>query len=454
MNILFATSAAPDKSPFFTNEKRAPLGVGSLISLLRNEGHNVFFIDNYLNPSDFIEEGYLQQNRIDIVAIHANTICYRNSLKMFFAIEDLRKRRLWNGKMVTGGPHTSVAVDTIPEFVDYIVQGEGENAILQIVNSGVKERVIKQERIHHLDTLPFQPWDIFNSLPYDFSCPWLEVMPVFTMNTSRGCPFNCTFCSVSSIWGKQYTYLSADRIIAEIEYLVKKFGVKGIYFREDNFTLNSKRIEEFCEKLIRKHINITWACEARVDNISKELVELMSAAGCKAFYFGVESGSQRILDMINKQITLEQIENAINCCKRYGVRSYCSLITGLPGETYEDYLLTKTLMNKLKPYAHVFNVFVAIPDSPLYKYILNNKLYEYIDDIGLLYPPGYDIKTKYFYGRDSECFVDYPFKQKTIFDKQLMKELNRPKFLKSLTKLTDLVFNDVILKIRKMREPS
>jgi radical SAM superfamily enzyme YgiQ (UPF0313 family) len=218
--------------------------------------------------------------------------------------------------------------------------------------------------------------------------------------------------------------------------------------------LNSKRIEEFCEKLIKKHINITWACEARVDSISKELVELMSAAGCNGFYFGVESGSQRILDMINKQITVEQIENAINWCKRYGVRPYCSLITGLPGETYEDYVLTKTLMAKLKPYAHVFNVFVAIPDSSLYKHILNNKLYEYIDDIGLLYPPGYDIKTKYFYGRDSECFVDYPFKQRTVLDNKLMKELNRPKCLKGLTTLTDSVFNDVILKIRKMRANS
>lgn len=454
MNILFTTSAAPEKSPFFTNEKRPPLGLGFLISLVRNEGHRIFFIDNYLEPSNFIKEGYLQKNMIDYVAIHANTICYRDTLKMFSEIENLREKGLWKGKIIVGGPHTSVALSTIPEFVDYVVQGEGERAISKVVNGEARGRVLMEDRIRNLDSLPFQPWDIFSSLPYDYTCPWLEVMPVFTMNTSRGCPFNCTFCSVSSIWGKRCTYLSADRIIAEIEYLVKNFGVKGIYFREDNFTLNSKRIEEFCEKLIKKHINITWACETRVDNISKELVELMSAAGCKAFYFGVESGSQTILDMINKQITVEQIENAINWCKRYGVRSYCSLITGLPGETYEDYLLTKKLMEKLKPYAHVFNIFVAIPDSSLYKYILNNKLYEYIDDVGLLYPPGYDIKTKYFYGRDNECFVDHPFNQRTTFDKQLMKELNRPKFIKTLAKLKDSVFKDVILKTRKIRAKS
>jgi radical SAM superfamily enzyme YgiQ (UPF0313 family) len=162
----------------------------------------------------------------------------------------------------------------------------------------------------------------------------------------------------------------------------------------------------------------------------------MSTAGCKAFYFGVESGSQKILDMIKKQITVEQIERAINWCKRYGVRSYCSLITGLPGETYEDYLLTKKLMEKLKPYAYVFNIFVAIPDSSLYKYILSNNLYEYIDAIGLLYPPGYDVKTKYFYGKDSEYFVDYLFNQRTVFDRKLIKELHKAKFKRNLMRLS------------------
>ena len=421
MNILFATSAAPKISPFFTNEKRPPLGMGYLISLVRNEGHKVFFIDNYLKPLNFIDEGYLQKNRIHHVAIHANTICYRDTLKMFNEIENLRRKGLWQGKIIVGGPHTSVALDTIPEFVDYVVQGEGERAILKIINGEVGGRVLSEERIKDLDALPFQPWDIFSTLPYDYTCPWIDSKPIFTMNTSRGCPHNCSFCSVGSIWGKQYTYFSTDRIIAEIEYLFKKFGAKGIYFREDNFTLNLKRTEEFCEKLLKKNIRIHWACETRVDNLSEKLIELMSTAGCKAFYLGVESGSQKILDNIKKQITVEQIENTINWCKKYDVRTYCSLITGLPEETYEDYLLTKKLMEKLQPYAYSFNVFVGIPDSSLYKHVLSNNLYEYIDDIGLLYLPGFDIKAKFFYGLDGKFLVDHEFKQSTDFDKKIVK---------------------------------
>lgn len=447
MNILFTTSAAPERSPFSTDEKRPPLGLGSLISIVRNEGHKVFFIDNYLKPSNFIEEGYLQKNNIDFVGIYANTICYRDTLKMFNAIENLRGKKLWNGKIVVGGPHTSVALDTIPEFVDYVVQGEGEKAILEIINGEANGIVVKKERIKDLDSLPFQPWDIFNKLSYDYSCPWMDIKPVFTMNTSRGCPFNCAFCSVDSIWLRDYTYFSADRIISEVEYLIKNFGARGIYFREDNFTLNLKRTIEFCEKLIKKNININWACETRVDTLSnEELIKLMNAAGCIAVYLGVESGSQKILDSLNKKITVEQIERAINLCKKYNIKSYCSLITGVPGETYRDYLATKRLMDKLKPYSYVFNVFVGIPDSPLYKYILDKGLYEYIDDIGLAYLPGYDIKTKFFYCKDSTCFVDYKFKQRTDFDKMLLKDLRKRELRKKIISLVISILPGFIVK--------
>ena len=448
MNILFTTSAAPRTSPFFTNEKRPPLGVGSLISLLRNEGHKVLFIDNYLQPSNFIEDGFLQKNRIDLVAIHANTICYRDTLRMFNEIETLRKRGLWKGKIIVGGPHTSVALETIPEFVDHVVQGEGERAILKVINGEVKTRVIREERIKDLDSLPFQPWDIFNKLPYDYTCPWIDTKPIFTMNTSRGCPYNCSFCSVGSIWGKQYTYFSTDRIIAEIEYLIKNYNAKGIYFREDNFTLNLNRTEEFCEKLLQKNIIIHWACETRVDNLTEELIELMSLAGCKAFYLGVESGSQKILDYINKQITVEQITNAIKWCKKYNIKTYCSLITGVPGETYNDYLVTKRLMETLKPYAYAFNIFVGIPQSSLYKDILDDNLYEYIDDIGLVYPSGYAIKAKFFYGMESKNLVDYEFTQMTDYDKLLLKQLYR---VERKEKIASMIPDSILSILRKTK---
>ncbi len=452
MNILLTTSAAPRKSPFFTKEKRPPLGMGFLISLLRNKGHKIFFIDNYLKPSNFIEEGYLQKNKIDFVGIYANTICYRDTLRMFNKIQNLRKKKKWFGKIIVGGPHTSVALDSIPAFVDYVVQGEGERAIVEIIEGKEKKRVVRKDRIEDLDALPFQPWDLFSKLPYDYTCQWLDVSPVFTMNTSRGCSFNCTFCSVGSIWGKRFTYFNAERIIDEIIYLKKSFGARAIYFREDNFTLNHQRTKDFCEKMLKKKINIYWACETRVDSLNDEkIVKMMSKAGCRAVYLGVESGSQKILDILNKGITVEQIKRAVNFCKKYGIRTYCSLIAGTPGETYDDYLLTLKLMNELKPFSYSFNVFVGIPNSPLYKYMLENNLYEYIDDLGLVYLPGFDIKVRFFYNRNSKDLVDNDFKKRTDYDYKLLYLLKKKglkkKFYKHLHRFIPDFFNNFVKKI-------
>lgn len=449
MNILFTTSAAPLMSPFFTNEKSPPLGLGFLISLMRAAGHKIFFIDNYLTPSNFIKEGYLQKNNIDVVGIYANTICFRDTLRMLGEIEELREKGMWCGKVIVGGPHTSVATDTIPEYVDHIVQGEGENAIIDIINGKEKRRLIsnKNNRMKDLDFLPFQPWDIFSRLPYDFSCLWMDVKPVFTMNTSRGCPFHCNFCSVNSIWGDHCTFFSADRIISEIEYLVKIYGAKGIYFREDNFTLNIKRTEEFCKKMIKGNFRIPWACETRVDSLcDEEIVELMAHAGCKAVYLGVESGSQKILDILNKKITVEQIEKAISLCKKYQIRTYCSLLVGVPGETYEDYLLTQKRMKQIKPFRYVFNVFVAIPYSPLYRSILENNQYEYMDDLGLLYLPGYDVKAKFFYDIESKNLVEYEFKQRTSFDLMMLKKLRKREMRRKILGFLTFILPDSIKK--------
>jgi len=431
LRLLFTTAAPPKKSPFFTDEKRPPLGLGFLMAMSRDKGHEVFFKDNYLKPTNFIEQGFLQKNDIDIVGIQTNTICFRDALRIMNALEQLRKDKEWNGKIVVGGPHTSVALKTIPSFVDHVVLGEGERAFMDILEGKAQERVMRAERIKDLDQLPFQPWDVFTAMPYDYSCRWMDEKPVFTMNTSRGCPFNCAFCSVGSIWGRKYTYFSAKRTLDEITFLVEKHKAKGIYFREDNFTLNMKRTREFCKLMKDSDLDVGWACETRVDNMKDEIIKMMADAGCKAFYLGVESGSQRILDIVNKKIDINEIERTITLGKKYGIRSYCSLITGVPGETYEDYMMTKKLMERLKPYEWGFNVFVGIPYSDLYKKVIEEKLYEYMDDIGLAYLPGYDVKAEFFYNVNCDKLVDHKFKGRTEYDKRLLKELPR-KRLKSL----------------------
>jgi len=412
MNVLLIFPGAPDRSPFSTSEKRPPLGVGSLISVLRARGHRVLFRDHYLTPDSAIDEGLLERENIDFFGIYVNTICLRQALALFDRADGRRRQGKWAGKLLAGGPQTSVALHTIPAYIDFVVQGEGEEAIIDIVEGRTTGRLIDRGKLKNIDSLPFQPWDIFTAMAYDFSCPWIDLKPVYTLNTSRGCPFNCSFCSVGSIWGRQYTYFSADRVVAEIEYLVQNYHAQGIYFREDNFTLNLGRTAAFCQLLIKKGLTLPWACETRVDNLTEDLLSLMARAGCHAFYLGVESGSQRMLDILNKNINLDQVAQVVAWCKKYGIKTYFSLITGIPGETYRDLRLTMKLLRDTGPSAYGFNVYVGLADSPLYRYVRQHRLYEHEDDTGLLYLPGFDVKTRFFYHQDSRTLVDHRFSKR------------------------------------------
>ncbi|MGA7827733.1 MAG: glycosyltransferase, partial [Geobacteraceae bacterium] len=406
-NVLLTTSAAPGQTPFSTNEKRPPLGVGFLISTLREAGHNVFFIDNYLNPSNFLGTDYLMRHQIDFVGIYTNTICFRDSLRMFYRLEELRQRGLWKGKIIAGGPHASVNPESIPPFVDHIVIGEGEYALRDIVAGRVQERIVQYPAIENLDELPMPAWDYFADMPYDWGGNWLPEAPVFTMNSSRGCPFSCTFCSVHAIWGKRYTCMSAERIVADIEHLITTYGARGIYFREDNFTLDKKRLTRFCELMLERNIKVPWVCETRVDSLDESTVELMTRAGAKGFYIGVESGSQRLLDFMKKGISVEQIKDAFHLAHRHGIMTAASIIVGLPTETEQDLRETCLLLEEIAPDVTWFNVFVGLPDSPMYRYAIDNNLYDFIDDRGLVYLKGHDRKVESLYNDawDAGCPV-------------------------------------------------
>jgi len=431
-NVLLTTSAAPSQTPFSTSEKRPPLGIGCLISVLRNAGHEVFFIDNYLRPSNFLETDYLSQNTIDYVGIYANTICYRDTLRMLYKLEWLRRTDKWKGKIIVGGPHTTVCLETIPNFVDYVVQGEGEHAILDIVGGRVSERVVKYPRIKDLDELPMPAWDYFIHLPYNWSVDWFEEKPVFSMNTSRGCPFECTFCSVGAVWGKKYSYFSAERIVSDIEYLIKNYGAKGIYFREDNFTLHKNRLREFCNLIIARKINILWSCESRVDTLNREIVELMHRAGARGFYFGVENGSQRILDFLKKGITIEHIKNAFKLCHEFGIKTAASIVVGTPTETEKDIIQTVKLLEEIRPTVTWYNVFVGIPNSNLYQYVKEKKLYEFIDDRGLVYMKGHNDRVKKYYGNSWDAYIPANINNPSV--SVVMSVYNGSKYLESSIK--------------------
>jgi radical SAM superfamily enzyme YgiQ (UPF0313 family) len=431
MNILLMTSAAPEYSPFSTSEKRPPLGIGYLISVLKQQGHKVHFVDNYLEPSPILESDFLIKNRIDWVGIYANTICYQDTLSMFHRLQVLREKRLWSGKIMVGGPHTSVGLETIPDFVDHVVLGEGEISILRIVSGEETERVIRGEKVRDLDTLPFPAWEEFIHRPYDWTNQWVDNHPVYTFNTSRGCPFQCTFCSVNAVWGRTYRYMSAERVLEDVTRMIKYYGMRVAYFREDHFTLNKKRTVEFCEGLLRRGLKIDWICESRIDQFGDPgYVALMARSGCRALYIGVESGSPRILEFLRKGERVDQFIRAFDLAKKFGIKTYASFVVGVPTETEEELGLTHELIQRIQPDFCSKNVYVGLPGSELYKYVKEHQLYEFEDPNGILYVKGHDDRVDRFYNGNPYRKTPYPSRIKRHETRARMRQAFRWRFSK------------------------
>lgn len=402
MNILMLTSPAPARAGFSTAEKRPPLGVGTLMAILEREGHKVHFDDQYLAPWPIFDSAhFLAKHKIDVVGIYCNTICLQGTLSLVRKLQYLRERGLWKGRIAVGGPHTSYGAESLPEYIDHICIGEGDITFPEMINGLEKQRIAEGKKVEDLDSLPRPAWQHFIYRGYDWSSPWDEGYPMYTLNTSRGCPFACTFCSVKGVWGRTYRFMSAERVIEDIEVMRRYYGMQAAYFREDHFTLDRQRTVNFCEELIRRNIVFPWLCESRADSIdSPEVIELMARAGCKALYIGVESGSQRMLDLLKKHEQVEQFERVIKKARACGIRTYASMIYGVPGETEDDVILTEEFLARANPHYVGRNVFAGLPGSELYDELRASGSYDYEDENGLLYPRGYEDRARRMYGHE------------------------------------------------------
>ncbi len=169
-------------------------------------------------------------------------------------------------------------------------------------------------------------------------------------------------------------------MVDELNHLVSNYGTKGIYFVADNFTIQKKRTIRLCKEIRKSELDIEWICDTRVDLISRDLLKEMKEAGCRTIWFGVESGSPRILKKLNKGITLHQVVQAFKLCREEGIQIACSLMLGIPGETINDMKATFNFAKKLDPDWCQFNIFVAYPRSDLYDEIMAKGLYDRAED--------------------------------------------------------------------------
>lgn len=380
MNILFihpSNKILGKADAFLTREFLTPvLGLGSLAGFLRKNGVECGIIDLRLPHRDMEDVyRYVQEKNPLMVGITAFTTEITAAASVAERLKD-RFPRLTVG---TGGPHaTLMPVETLEEFpqFDLCVLGEGEETALELLDalkSGGKESLssikgivyredgaIKaaQPRVpmRDIDALPFPAWDLFEIEHYN---------NIFVVNTSRGCPYPCYFCSPDYL-GKKVRVRDYKKVVDEIEYLVERFGARKIQFADATLSLLGDSTRRMCQELIDRGLSgkVEWICETRADSVDLPLLQVMKEAGCRWIALGVETGNERILkEVVRKGETREQIREAVRMAKKAGVKVRCFFIIGHYTETVETIKDTINFARELNPDALSFGLLVPNPGS-------------------------------------------------------------------------------------------
>jgi anaerobic magnesium-protoporphyrin IX monomethyl ester cyclase len=309
-------------------------------------------------------------------------------------ISRMAKETLPDTTVVWGGPHpTARPVECLgfPE-VDFVVQGEGENALTELTHAilspgvvplipGVSRRstdgTIESGAAHTLqnDLDSFAPPDWDAALSAD-DWPAVRNGGRLDLMTSRGCPFRCQYCASASMWGRRVRYHSIDRVMSDIDELERQSGKRRVYFYDDSFTINRNRVETFCDTLTRQRRPTDWTCLTRADLMDVSMARHLKEAGCRFVTFGVESASPRILEAIQKGIVIEQTNQAMAACRAAGLTYGAFYMIGLPDETEDDVRLTVEHMRRSGASIVAMSVFTPYPGSPLFDRIVDMGLLE------------------------------------------------------------------------------
>ena len=246
-----------------------------------------------------------------------------------------------------------------------------------------KSKIVKtnpRKLIDNLDVLPFPKHSLYMNGKYNFYFPMKvrKRMIMGFMISSRGCPFNCIFCSptLRVSYGKKYRLRSAKNVVDEMEFLMSEFDVNAIYFQDDNFTFDIKRVERICNEIIKRNLKIAWSVQTRVDQLTRDLARKMKKAGCSSISLGAESGSERILKILKKGITLGQINKSFKILKEERILTNTAFLIGNPTETLREMQMTLDLALKLRPDSLQVSIFTPYPGSELFEKLNKNIPFE------------------------------------------------------------------------------
>ncbi len=386
MDILLVNAPTPSLS------KHAglapPLGLAYIAAVLLRAGYSVSAID--FNVSGFhprLLKGILERETPRIFGISAHTETYLSGLMIAEFVKQVNP----DITVVMGGTHPTVMCQEAAgeKNVDVVVRGEGEYAMLELADSIIRNKGnlaqikgIAYQENGVLKTTPERPF-INDPDELPFPARGLFPLPLYqspgTVLISRGgCPFSCHFCAVNNIWQGRRRYRKPEKVVEEILYIFKYAQAQEITFADDIFTLDRGRVLELCDLLkdVKGPLRLRWMCSTRVDLVDRELLEKMHEAGCYNIQYGIEAGSQKILDSIGKKITLEQVREAVRTTLDIGIEVTCSFMFPHPEDTEETIREQKQLMKELRKMGVTETLSATTPFPGTY-------YYEHADELGI-----------------------------------------------------------------------
>lgn len=324
---------------------------GYIAAILRQKGHSVTFYDSF--PRD--EE---------VVIIASSIVGYDEE------IEFARRLKREGRKVGFISAFASVKPELFLAVADFVIKGEPERAVTEIAKGNVRlEGVIDSPLIEDLETLPFPDWDGFPVTKYGYF-PVLKKRPLLSILTSRGCSFDCIYCPYLVMQTEKFRARGAKHAADEIEYLVKKYGIRSLVFRDIMYTQNKKRAAEISEEILGRGLKVEWSCETRADCLDENLIALMARSGLRAVHLGIESPQDEIVkDSGRIPIRETQQEKMVRCCERHGVKVLSFYILGFRDDTEDSMRRTIDYAKHLNTFLAQFDIMTPYPGTRFFEEI-------------------------------------------------------------------------------------
>lgn len=371
------------KAPSSTHTINPPLSLAYLIPNAKKYSE-IKILDCLKENYSFENfQKYVKSYKPDIVGFTAFTM----EIQSVFICAKIVKKINKKIYTIVGGPHASTFPENVLEnqHIDFVFVSEAENNfpkllyqikenklnLRKIPNLGFKEKnkiIINPIKVEeNLDSLPFPDFELMKFEEYP-KLYFARKHPSIPILTSRGCPFNCTFCTGYKISGKNFRARSPENIIEELKQLKQKYKIKEFQIWDDNFTLNKKRSMEFCNLLIKEKLDLIWWCPngVRMETLDYELLKKMKDAGCYAIVLGIESGSKKIQKDMKKNLDFKKLREVVNIAYKLKLRTQGFFIIGYPTETKEDIVKTIKLAKSLPLDRATFGLFQPLPGSDIF----------------------------------------------------------------------------------------